>query len=137
MIYTIDAVESVKNSNMLDEDKQETLKILMKENLEYLKKKLAPTKPNKEKFSVVVVDELPTKDIKEDTIYILQDSYIYRNGEWISVESDNVKSLDKCIEECKDLSILKYLNELKELRGTNCHDYRHQSHRGNDKRTSH
>lgn len=130
MIYTIDAVESVKNSNMSDEDKQETLermerfvssspyKIFIKENLEYLKRELESTKPNEEKFSVVVVDELPTKDIKEDTIYILQDSYIYRNGEWIPVESDNVKSLDKCIEECKDLSILKYLNELKELRET-------------------
>lgn len=127
--YTDDAYEAVIHSNLSEKDKSETIdkiivastkthKIFSKENLEYLKKKLALVKPDKEKFPVVVVNELPAENIKENTIYVLQDSYIYRNGEWVSVESDNVKSLDKCIEECKDFSILKYLNELKELKET-------------------
>lgn len=127
--YTDDAYRAIMQSNLSEKDKDETIeriresfaktrKFFSKENLEYLKKKLALVKPDKEKFSVVVVSELPTENIKENTIYVLQDSYIYRNGEWIPVESDSVKSLDKCIEECKDLSILKYLNELKELRKT-------------------
>lgn len=127
--YTDDAYRAIMCSNLSEKDKDETIerildastkthKIFSRENLEYLKKKLALAKPNKEKFPVIVVSELPTENIKENTIYVLQDSYIYRNGEWVSVESDNVKSLDKCIEECKDLSILKYLNELKELKET-------------------
>lgn len=127
--YTDDAYEAIMHSNLSEKDKDETIeriresfaktrKFFSKENLEYLKKKLALAKPDKEKFPVIVVSELPTENIKENTIYVLQDSYIYRNGEWVSVESDNVKSLDKCIEECKDLSILKYLNELKELKET-------------------
>lgn len=127
--YTDDAYEAIIRSNLSEKDKDETIekiresfmkthKFFSKENLEYLKKKLALVKPDKEKFPVIVVKELPTENIKENTIYVLQDSYIYRNGEWISVEPDSVKSLDKCIEECKDLSILKYLNELKELKET-------------------
>lgn len=125
--YTDDAYEAIMHSNLSEKDKSETIerillsstktrKFFSKENLEYLKKKLALVKPDKEKFPVIVVSELPTENIKENTIYVLQDNYIYRNGEWIPVESDNAKSLDKCIEECKDLSILKYLNELKELK---------------------
>lgn len=68
-----------------------------------------------------VVSELPETPLK-NVIYLLQKGYEYTtyipddDGKLLRIDEIHLKSLEECIEDCKDLSTRAYLWELLELK---------------------
>lgn len=67
-----------------------------------------------------VVSELPETPLK-NVIYLLQKedeytAYLLDDGKLVCIDEFRLKSLEECIEDCKDLSTRAYLWELLELK---------------------
>lgn len=67
-----------------------------------------------------VVSELPETPLK-NVIYLLQKgdeytTYMLDDGKLVCIDEFRLKSIEECIEDCKDLSTRAYLWELLELK---------------------